>query len=265
MTNLVLLNSTCMKTESKAKRYQIRQFYFKQHNQKMHQCKVTPERHKQWQRAIYRKAVSQQPKTSHTCSMSGLDLKQKTSIHDSTDNNPEQISKDVAASSEDSSNSFEKQLYCCPPKTYTFQTRGLVLANIKAHDITFGKVKGDIINHNYYKKDVNVFGIYLIGKPFLSTKKTTEKLENPNFGLIQYQSGTGVLEITLPVPKMAQTYICLSNEMMYMEHIWFALMIIAELNRNSTVAFIGIFIRKNVSRKTWCNNKNHYQRWRGHY
>lgn len=40
--------------------------------------------------------------------MSGLDLKQKTSIHDSTDNNPEQISKDVAASSKDSSNSFER-------------------------------------------------------------------------------------------------------------------------------------------------------------
>lgn len=51
-------------------------------------------------------------------------------------------------------------------------------------------------------------------------RKRLEKLENPNFGLTQYQSGTGVLEITLLVPKMDQTYICLSNEMMYMEHTW---------------------------------------------
>lgn len=68
-------------------------------------------------RNLQKSTVSQQPKTSlsHICNMPASESKQKTSIHNSTDiaNNPEQISKDVAASSEDPSNSFKGVHFVC--------------------------------------------------------------------------------------------------------------------------------------------------------
>lgn len=109
MTHLVLFKSTCMKTESKAKCIKYGSFTSNSTTKDASMQSFPSEIYAMVARNLQKTTVSQQPKTSHICNMYASESKQKTSIHNSTDlaNNPEQISKDVAASSEDSSNSFK--------------------------------------------------------------------------------------------------------------------------------------------------------------